>query len=156
MRKTEITTLKSNYIVYWKERRGAHLDKLILCPLKLCITKDSKIQGHHARWPLTLKPVSVKIEITTLHFSVKDKTCQHTPFSFTVRLISSSRMRVIFIFCGSSPGNLQNLKEIILCDSNWMSTMKWTEMFPEVETIFEKYLHQPCKIWQPRSHVFQT
>ena len=29
-----------NYIVYWKERRGAHLDKLILCPLKLCITKD--------------------------------------------------------------------------------------------------------------------
>ena len=25
MRKTEITTLKLNYIVYWKERRGAHL-----------------------------------------------------------------------------------------------------------------------------------
>ena len=39
MRKIEITTLKLNYIVYWKERRGAHLDKLILCPLKLCITK---------------------------------------------------------------------------------------------------------------------
>ena len=29
MRKIEITTLKLNYIVYWKERRGAHLDKLI-------------------------------------------------------------------------------------------------------------------------------
>ena len=27
-----------NYIVYLKERRGAHLDKRILCPLKLCIT----------------------------------------------------------------------------------------------------------------------
>ena len=40
MRKTEITILKLNYIVNWKERRGAHLDKLILCPLKLCITKD--------------------------------------------------------------------------------------------------------------------
>ena len=39
-RKIEITTLKLNYIVYWKERRGAHLDKLILCPFKLCITKD--------------------------------------------------------------------------------------------------------------------
>ena len=25
MRKIEITTLKLNYIVYWKERRGAHL-----------------------------------------------------------------------------------------------------------------------------------
>ena len=37
--KTEIITLKLNSIVYWKERRGAHLDKLILCPLKLCITK---------------------------------------------------------------------------------------------------------------------
>lgn len=33
-----------------------------------------------------------------------------TPFSFTVRLISSSRMRVIFTFCGSSAGYLQNLK----------------------------------------------
>ena len=75
------------------------------------------------RVPFTLKPVSGKIEkTTTLHFSVKDKTCRHTPFSFTVRLISSSRMRVIFIFCGSSPGYLQNLKEIVLCDSNWMST----------------------------------
>ena len=40
MRKIEIATLELNYIVYWKERRGAHLDKLILCPLKLCITKD--------------------------------------------------------------------------------------------------------------------
>ena len=30
MRKIEITTLKLNYIVYWKERRGEHLDKLIL------------------------------------------------------------------------------------------------------------------------------
>ena len=70
------------------------------------------------RVSFTLRPVCVKIEITTtLHFSVKDKTSQHTPFSFTVRLISSSRMRVIFIFCGSSPGYLQNLKEIILCDS---------------------------------------
>ena len=29
MRKIEITTLKLNYIVYWKERRGEHLDKLI-------------------------------------------------------------------------------------------------------------------------------
>jgi len=75
------------------------------------------------RVPFNLKPACVKIEITTtLHFSVKDKTCQHTPFSFTVRLISSSIMRVIFIFCGSSPGYLQNLKEIVLCDSNWMST----------------------------------
>ena len=75
------------------------------------------------RVPFTLNPVCVKIEITTtLHFSVKDKTCQHTPFSFTVRLISSSRMRVIFIFCGSSPGYLQNLKEIVLCDSTRMST----------------------------------
>ena len=43
MRKIEITTLKLNYIVYWKERRGAHLDKLILCPLKLCITKDLRL-----------------------------------------------------------------------------------------------------------------
>ena len=42
-RKIEITTLKLNYIVYWKERRGAHLDKLILCPLKLCITKDLRL-----------------------------------------------------------------------------------------------------------------
>ena len=75
------------------------------------------------RVSFTLRPVCVKIEITTtLHFSVKDKTSQHTPFSFTVRLISSSRMRVIFIFCGSSPGYLQNLKEIILCDSTWIST----------------------------------
>ena len=75
------------------------------------------------RVPFTLKPVCVKIEITTtLHFSVKDKTSQHTPFSFTVRLISSSRMRVIFIFCGSSPGYLQNLKEIAQCGSTWMST----------------------------------
>lgn len=75
------------------------------------------------RVPFILKPVCDKIEITTtLHFSVKDKTCQHTPFSFTVRLISSSRMRVIFIFCGSSPGYLQNLKEIVLCNSTWMST----------------------------------
>ena len=75
------------------------------------------------RVSFTLRPVCVKIEITTtLHFSVKDKTSPHTPFSFTVRLISSSRMRVIFIFCGSSPGYLQNLKEIVLCDSNWMST----------------------------------
>ena len=40
MRKIEIATLELNYIVYWKERRGAHLGKLILCPLKLCITKD--------------------------------------------------------------------------------------------------------------------
>ena len=43
MRKTEITTLKLNYIVNWKERRGAHLDKLILCPLKLCITKNLRL-----------------------------------------------------------------------------------------------------------------
>ena len=42
-RKIEITTLKLNYIVYWKERRGAHLDKLILCPFKLCITKDLRL-----------------------------------------------------------------------------------------------------------------
>ena len=42
-RKIEITTLKLNYIVHWKERRGAHLDKLILCPLKLCITKDLRL-----------------------------------------------------------------------------------------------------------------
>ena len=28
------------YMVYWKERRGAHLDKLMLCPLKLRMTKD--------------------------------------------------------------------------------------------------------------------
>ena len=75
------------------------------------------------RVSFTLRPVCVKIEITTtLHFSVKYKTSQHTPFSFTVRLISSSRMRVIFIFCGSSPGYLQNLKEIILCDSTWILT----------------------------------
>ena len=75
------------------------------------------------RVSFTLKPVCVKIEITTtMHFSVKDKTCQHTPFSFTVRLISSSRMRVIFIFCGSSPGYLQNLKEIVQYGSTWMST----------------------------------
>ena len=26
-------------MIYWKERRGAHLDKLMLCPLKLHITK---------------------------------------------------------------------------------------------------------------------
>ena len=42
-RKIEITTLKLNYIVHWKERRGAHLDKLILCPLKLCVTKDLRL-----------------------------------------------------------------------------------------------------------------
>ena len=79
------------------------------------------------RVSFTLRPVCVKIEITTtLHFSVKDKTSQHTPFSFTVRLISSSRMRVIFIFCGSSPGYLQNLKEIILCDPTWISTKSYT------------------------------
>ena len=43
MRKIEITTVKLNYIVYWKERRGVHLDKLILCPLKLCITNDLRL-----------------------------------------------------------------------------------------------------------------
>ena len=36
----KITALKLNHIVYRKNRRGAHLDKLILCPLKLCITKN--------------------------------------------------------------------------------------------------------------------
>ena len=33
---TEITTLnRLSYIEYWKERRGACLDKLILCPVKV-------------------------------------------------------------------------------------------------------------------------
>lgn len=83
------------------------------------------------RVSFTLRPVCVKVEITTtLHFSVKDKTSQHTPFSFTVRLISSSRMRVIFIFCGSSPGYLQNLKEIILwfhLNINKIRHQQWNE-----------------------------
>ena len=35
----KITALKLNQIVYRRERRGARLDKLILCPLKLRITK---------------------------------------------------------------------------------------------------------------------
>ena len=33
MHKKEITSLKLNYIVYWKKRREADLDKLILCTL---------------------------------------------------------------------------------------------------------------------------
>ena len=53
MRKIEITTLKLNYIVYWKERRGAHLDKLILCPLKLCITKDLRLLIKKERKKMT-------------------------------------------------------------------------------------------------------
>ena len=36
----KITALKLNHIVYRKDRRGAHQDKLILCPLKLSITKN--------------------------------------------------------------------------------------------------------------------
>lgn len=32
--------LKLSYTVYWKERRGAHLDKLILCPLKVNYNKE--------------------------------------------------------------------------------------------------------------------
>ena len=38
----KITTHKLIYIVYWKERRGECLDKLILCLLKLRIIKDLK------------------------------------------------------------------------------------------------------------------
>ena len=38
MYNTKIIALKFNHIVYRKKRRGAGLDKLILCPLKLLIT----------------------------------------------------------------------------------------------------------------------
>ena len=98
---------------FW-EQKSDHISESYLAVLTTMLFAQHRV-------PFILKPVCDKTEIT-LHFLVKDKTCQHTPFSFTVRLISSSRMRVIFIFCGSSPGNLQNLKEIVLCDSNWMST----------------------------------
>ena len=100
------------HVTPFSEQKSDHISESYLALLSTMLFVQHTV-------PFTLKPVCVKIEITTtLHFSVKDKTSQHTPFSFTVRLISSSRMRVIFIFCGSSPGYLQNLKEIVLCDSN--------------------------------------
>ena len=34
------TYLELFYLVYWKERRGAHLGKLMLCPFKLHVTRD--------------------------------------------------------------------------------------------------------------------
>ena len=34
-RKTRIKTLRLSYIEYSKERKGADLDKLVLCPLKV-------------------------------------------------------------------------------------------------------------------------
>ena len=40
---TEITTLRLSYIEYWKERRGARLDKLILCPLEVKYNKKLEI-----------------------------------------------------------------------------------------------------------------
>ena len=36
-------TLKLNYTIFWKERRGARLDKVILCPLKVKYNKDLEI-----------------------------------------------------------------------------------------------------------------
>ena len=36
----KITALKSLVYMYRKERRRAHLDKLIVCPLKLHVTKN--------------------------------------------------------------------------------------------------------------------
>ena len=53
MRKIEITTLKLNYFVYWKERRGAHLDKLILCPLKVMYNKGLKIINKKEKEKMT-------------------------------------------------------------------------------------------------------
>ena len=40
---TEITTLRLSYIEYWKVRRGARLDKLILCPLEVEYNKKLEI-----------------------------------------------------------------------------------------------------------------
>ena len=40
----KLTTLKLLfYMVYWKESRGTHLDKLMLYPLKLRMTKDMRV-----------------------------------------------------------------------------------------------------------------
>ena len=47
----------------------------------------------------TFRKYNISITVTLL-----------TPFSFTVRFMSSSRIRVIFTFWGSSAGNRQNLK----------------------------------------------
>ena len=48
---TEITTLRLSYIEYWKERRGACLDNLILCPVKVKHNKglvifNKKVHTH--------------------------------------------------------------------------------------------------------------
>ena len=39
----QITTLRLSYIEYWKKRKGARLDKLILCPLKVKHNKEFEI-----------------------------------------------------------------------------------------------------------------
>ena len=36
----EITTLRLSYIEYWEKRKGARLDNLILCPLKVKYNKE--------------------------------------------------------------------------------------------------------------------
>ena len=46
-------TLKLKYTLYWKERRGACLDKLILCPLKVKYNKKLEIFDKKATGKMT-------------------------------------------------------------------------------------------------------
>ena len=43
--KTEITTRRLSYSEYWKKRRGARADKLILCPLKAKYSNELEISN---------------------------------------------------------------------------------------------------------------
>ena len=51
---TEITTLRLSYDEYCKKRKGARLDKLILCPLKVKYNKEFEIFDKKKRVLLIL------------------------------------------------------------------------------------------------------
>lgn len=62
--------------------------------------ENSRRRKMDTSWIENLHPLTVY---------VTNSSHKLTPFSLTVRLMSSSRMCVIFTFCGSSAGYLKNL-----------------------------------------------